>query len=204
LLQLVTANMGELAEAEGDLEQAERLYKQALEQAEAPGEDDRDYDYISRWNARLAAIVQAQGKLDEAATCVSRAWRVAHSIRSMPCLAQALVALGNIRIAQAGLLEKQTLGLGKGLPRVVADKLARRLRLLDHARVDLERVKALGRQVDVETTIRGRLALAHVSFLQGRREEAYTQLRQIILDAQKHELAQVVLRARELLAQVNG
>jgi tetratricopeptide (TPR) repeat protein len=237
LLQLVTANMGELAEADGDLEQAERYYRHALEQAEARNED-RDYDYISRWNARLAAIVQALGKLDEAAICVRRAWNVARSIHSTPCLAQALVALGSIRIAQAIMLEKNSAGTPRLMPyqrngshrengaimlpgvatgielngnsaktlslNPTRDKQARRLRLLSHARIDLEQVLAQGQLVDVETTVRSRLALAHVSFLQGKREEARTQLQQIILDAQSYELAQVVVRARELMEQVNG
>lgn len=196
LLLLVHANLGELAAANGNLDQAEQYYKQALNLAETRLQDR---DYISRWNSGLAAILQAQGKLDEAAICVKRAWDSARAIASTPCLGLALVALGSLRIAQVIVLEKSRSG-----QQAISTKQVEQKRLLQRAYENLQRVLAAGRQVDVETITRSRLNLAHISFLQGKREEAQIQLQQVLTDAEEYELAQVVTRAQQLQEQVNG
>jgi hypothetical protein len=103
-------------------------------------------------------------------------------MRNNPRIGTALVALGNLRIAQA-----QAMPL---LP--VARK-----RLLMHARQDVERALLLP-GLETETKIKGELALAYVSLLLGE-AEACEKITRVIEEAHRCELALIEARARNLL-----
>ncbi len=185
LLSLVYSNWGKLAAATGELEEAEDWYQRALELAEAL---TKDSEYISLWSARLATVLQALGKSTEAIQSVRRAWNTGRAMHNSPCIGQALVTLGNIRIAQA-------IG-AEDLPVV-------QQRLLRHAREDVQRALALD-ELEVETRISGQLALAHITLLQGQRDLARTEIEQALGEAQRYEQAHVETHARRLLEQVNA
>ena len=85
-----------------------------------------------------------RGKLEDAAACVQQALQIAHAMRNLPCAAYALVALGNLRIAQA---------------RTRVDT-----RYLKRAEGTLRHALALP-ALDIETHARGKLALAEVEQL---------------------------------------
>ena len=178
LISLIYYNQAELAAATGDLEEAENLYRSALDLEER----FQDLEYISKWNSGLAAIVQERGKLAEAVQCIKRALHTGRKMQNDPCIGQALVALGNLRITQA-------LSLGcTG---------QRQHHLLLHAQTDIQRALALT-SLDVETRLRGQLALAHIALVLDDRAAAFSALEQVIAEAQRHELAQVVARALQL------
>ncbi len=185
LISLVYGDLGKLAAASDELVEAEDWYRRALELAE---ERTKDREYMSTWNAGLATVLLAQGKVNEAITCLWRAWSIGRAMHNHPCIGLALVTLGNMRIAQAMTAEKLS---------------ARRERLLKLAALDLQRALELV-GLDVETRTRGHLALAHIAFLAGRREEARQKIARVVEEAQRYELALVVMQARQLLEQVNS
>lgn len=180
LLALVYSDWGEMAVATGDLEEAENWYRRALELTE------EDLVYISMWNAGLASVLHERDKLNEATRCLRRAWTIGRSMHNNPCIGLALVTLGNMRISQA-LAARSYPGVFK--------------RLLECAQRDIERALALG-ELEVETRVRGQLALAHIHFLQGKLEPARNELAQVITSAQQYEQALVESRARQLLEEV--
>ncbi len=182
LISLIYYNQAELAAATGDLEEAENLYRRALDLEER----FQDLEYISKWNSGLAAIVQERGKLTEAVRCIKRALYAGRKMQNDPCIGQALVALGNLRITQA---------LSQGCSG------QRQRHLLARAQADIRRALILN-SLDVETRLRGQLALAHISLLLSEHAAAFTALEHVIAEAQRHELAQVVVRALQLQASV--
>ena len=99
LTSVVLHIFGLLAESsgEGGNEEAERYYRRAL----ALAEHINDREYLSTWRADLGGALMKQGKLEEAAAAIQRALHIARSIHNIPCIAHALVAVGNLRIAQA-------------------------------------------------------------------------------------------------------
>ncbi|GCF06942.1 DUF6788 family protein [Dictyobacter arantiisoli] len=176
LLSLVLSNLGELDAAQGNLAQAEEQYRKALELKGDP-------EYTSRWNAGLAGVLQAQGNLRQATTCVCQAFYVARSMQNAPCMGQALVALGNIRIAQA---QDSTISQQK------------QSRLLVLAQKDIQWALAL--KVEAETRMKGNLALALVAALQGKSQQARQGFEEVCAEAQGCEYMQIVTHAQELLA----
>src|SRR5260370_28827956 len=129
----------------------------------AEGVEDREH--TSAWNSALAGVLLVQGKVAEAETCVCRARTIGRAIHRAPCIGLALVALGNLRIAQARTAEPKT------------PNLMRAGRSLQHA-LALEGLV-------VETRLKAQLALAEVSLLMGKREIARTQAQSAMEEARK-------------------
>lgn len=105
LMGVVLHNLGALALSSDNrnLEEAELYFRRSLLMAEQI--DDREY--LSRWNADLAFALVERGNLTEAAHHAARALGVARSMHNTPCAGLALVALGALRLAQAGTCLQQ-------------------------------------------------------------------------------------------------
>ena len=181
LMSVVFHNLGELAAASGDLQEAEALYKKSLLLAEQV----EDREYVSLWNADLAGVFLAEGKLVDAQVCAGRALTTGRAIHNMPCLGLALVALGNLRIAQA---KAETNG---------------GMRNLKRARVSLQRALAL-QGLEVETRVRGQLALAEVFLLMGQREAARGEAARALEEAHRFELVAVLKDCERLLGEIGN
>ncbi|HJT55206.1 MAG TPA: AAA family ATPase, partial [Ktedonobacteraceae bacterium] len=174
LLSVVFHNLGELASYATHLAEAAALYKRSLELAE----QFNDREYLSLWNADLATILQEQGNLAEAKVCVGQALTIGRAIDNTPCIGLALVALGNLRIAQARAIrsyEKRSSGGGHEKPGPTEGRSiggghdeSAPTRLLLAAKASLRHALALP-GLEAETRTRGRLALAHVALLLGNR-----------------------------------
>jgi tetratricopeptide (TPR) repeat protein len=181
LMSVVFHNLGELSAASSDLQEAETLHKKSLLLAEQV----EDREYVSLWNSDLAGVLLAQGKVAGAELCVGRALITARAIHNAPCLGHALVALGNVRIAQA-----------KAETNV-------EIRNLKRARGSLRRALAL-RGLEVETRVRGKLALAEVSLLMGQREAARGEAVRAMEEARRFELVGVLKDCERLLGEIEG
>jgi DNA-binding SARP family transcriptional activator/tetratricopeptide (TPR) repeat protein len=142
LISVIFSNLAELAAASGDLLGAEDWYRRGLDLAEHFG----DLHYVSTWHVGLATVLQAQGKLTEAATCITRAWRIARTMHNAPSIGAALVALAAQRLAKAQSVGKLS---------------SNSMRLLMHAQKDIERALAL-EGLEAETIARGEVILARV------------------------------------------
>jgi predicted ATPase/DNA-binding SARP family transcriptional activator len=190
LVALVISNLGELAASIGNLGEAEDLYRDALGRAESTVDQDREY--VCRWCVGLGEVLQEHDKLAEATHYLCRAWHIARELHSQPCIALAFVGMGNLRIAQASALDDNLDTLGYPSKEALTKQ-----RLLAHARVDLERALGLER-LEMETHTRALLALAQVSLLQQRHEEAQELLSQVRAEARRYELVQVEIQADKL------
>ena len=165
LMSVVFHNLGDLAAASGDVQEAETLYLKGLLLAEQV----EDREYVSLWNCDLAGVLLAQGKLVDARVCVAKALKAARAIRNTPCLGSAMVAMGNVRIAQAQ----------PGTARAMHD--------LKRARTALQRALAL-QGLEVGTRVRGHLALAEVLLLMGQNEAARGEATRALEEANRFEL----------------
>ena len=146
LLSVIFSDLGELAFATGQLAEAEQWYRKAL----ALTEGFNDREYMSRWNTGLANVLLRMGQPNEAAICTLRALKIARSIHNAPCIGMALLALANVRVAQA-----------QNAPR----KLSRtRARLLNHASANIRRILALER-LEAETYCGAQLTQAQIAAL---------------------------------------
>lgn len=177
LMAVVFHNLGELAiSSGGNLSEAEALYRRSL----ALAEQINDREYLSLWNADFAMLLVEQGNLSDAAVYIGRALRIGRVIHNTPGLGLALIALGNLRIAQA-----KTTKAGHSL-------------LLKRAKAILQRALAL-QGLEVETRIRGQLALAEASLLLGDLEQARQTAVQAMEEARRYEIAELVERCKRML-----
>ena len=145
LTSVIFSNLAELATASSEYPAAERWYNKSL--ALAQRFDDREY--LSVWNARLALVLMEQGKVAEATTCICQALRIGRAMHNTPCMSVALVALAQIRVAEASAANH--------LPNV-------RRRLLLHAKDDVQRALSLA-GLESDTREKGASVLAQVEQL---------------------------------------
>lgn len=182
LMGVVYWNLAELAANtdEGDLAEAEHYYKTAISLQERIN----DREYLSKWNAGLAAVLLERGHLEEAKTCAIRALQIGRSMdNNKPCIGSALVALGKVRIALAGQEE------------ISEQERARHLRL---AMKDLRRALALS-GLDADTRMRGRLFLGQLLLLKGQRKKAREEIQSLIAHTRKAEHALIERQAQKML-----
>ena len=187
LMSVVFHNLGELAAYSENLEEAETLYRRSLELA---GQFN-DREYQSLWNADLATILQERGNLAGAEICVGQALTIGRAIHNAPCIGLALVAVGNLRIAQARAKQSND-GRPQGITPIM---------LLRRARTSLGHALALS-GLEAETRTRGQLAMAHVSLLLGEREVAQQQAMQATEEATRYELMGLLARCEQLMREV--
>jgi len=176
LTSLVMSNLGELNAATEQIAEAAKAYMRALKLNDTFG----DREYMSRWNAGLAGVMIEEGRLNEAATSIRQALLVARAMKSQPCIGQALVVLGKLRIEQA---------------QIFPISIEKRGLLLQRAQRDIQRALAL--KVEAETRLKGELVLAHIAYEQGDVVAARTTCESVIAAGQDYIL--IVAEARQLL-----
>jgi predicted ATPase len=181
LMSVVFHNLGDLAAASDDVLEAETYYTKGLQLAEQV----EDREYISLWNCDLADIYLSQGMLVDAQICVVKALKAARAIRNIPCLGLALVALGNVRMAQA------------------RSGTARAMHVLKLARSTLQRALAL-QGLEVETRVRGHLALAEVLLWMGQNEAAREEATRALEEAHRFELMAMLKECELLLNKISS
>jgi tetratricopeptide (TPR) repeat protein len=179
LTAVIYSNLGVLAGRTGDLQEAENWLKRSL----ALAEQTNDQIYLSTWNVDLAAVYQDQGRLVDAGTCIGRALAIGRAMQNAPCIGLALVALANLRVAQADHCR----GDLHGRPPSPRRYLARAAKTLQHA-LAIERLEAEARN-------RGELASAQVNLLLGNLETARVQALHALKKARQYELTWLVARA---------
>ncbi|MGZ3646926.1 MAG: tetratricopeptide repeat protein, partial [Ktedonobacteraceae bacterium] len=181
LMSVVFHNQGDLAAASGDLQEAEAFYTKGLLLAEQV----EDREYVSLWNCDLAGVLLAQGKVLDAQVCVIKALQAARAIRNTPCMGRALIALGNVHIARAK----------SGTTQEVHD--------LKRANSTLQRALSL-QGLEVETRVRGHLALAEVLLLMGQKETAHGEATIALEEARHFEMAAMLKDCEQLLEKIEG
>ena len=184
LTSVIFSNLGELAVRLGNLEEAETLLKRSLTLAER----FNDRVYMSSWNASLSMVLQDQKKFAEAGACIQRALSIGRAMKNIPCIGLALLALGNMRIAQA----QEAQGTSE-------ENINKRFLL--RARATLERLLAL-EGLEAETRTRGQLALAQVSLLLGKLEAAQAQALSATERARQYELTWLLAVGQRLLENI--
>jgi DNA-binding SARP family transcriptional activator len=185
LMGVIAWNQAELAAApgQGDLEEAATLYRKAISYQERLN----DREYLCKWNAYLAAVLQEQGKLDEAQTCVLRSLSIGRAMHNNhPCIGAALVALSTMRIALAERAQD------------LAELHAYHLR---HALQTIERALAL-KELEAETRFKGQLTLVEILLLQGQKARAAEALAVFNQAEPKNEFVLLADQAHTLATQL--
>ncbi|HLZ81111.1 MAG TPA: tetratricopeptide repeat protein, partial [Ktedonobacteraceae bacterium] len=192
LTAVIYSNLGVLAGHTGDLQEAENWLKRSLILAE----QTNDQVYLSTWNAELATVYQDQGRLAGAGMYIGRALMIGRAMRNDPCIGYALVAVGNLRIAQAR-------EAGDDEPRPYGRSVGRhgRERFLARAKKSLQRALTFDR-LEAGARNLGQLTLAQVNFLQGDTESARIQALHALKKARQYELTWLVARSLHLLGDI--
>jgi predicted ATPase len=180
LTSVVYSNMAELSLSLHHLSEAEDLYRRAL----ALTERFKDRSYMSRWNVGLGRVLQAERKFEDAIHYLALGLRIGRAMHNHPCISNALVAIANMRIAQAKLHDPQLTHLHG--------------RLLANARRLVERALGLD-GIEAETRLNGQLMLAHIALLLGNTAQAQAEISHIRDQARSLELLHIADRAEALL-----
>jgi hypothetical protein len=157
------------------------LYKKSLLLAEQV----EDREYVSLWNSDLAGVFLAERNLVDAEVCVRRALTTGRAIHNTPCLALALIALANLRIAQA------------------KEETHKAISNLKRARNSLKRALAL-QGLEVETRVQAQLALAEVYLLMGQREAARREAVSALEESQQFKLVKRLKDCERLLGKIDS
>ena len=184
LTSVVYSNLGILAARTGKLLEAEDWFRRGLGLAE----QINDQVYVSMWNTLLSDVLQQQGKLPAAQTCLCHALKLGRRVGNIPCIGFALVASGNLRIAEARATSKR-------------DNTTRRTRYLKRASNTLHHALSL-EGLEAETRAEGQLAMAQVSLLLGNHDDALKQAEVVLAKVQAHELVWLVERTQELIGEI--
>jgi tetratricopeptide (TPR) repeat protein len=193
-MSVVFANLGILAARPGDLPEAEACHKKALVLA---GQVN-DPVYVSAFHAYLTTVMQDQGKVNEAKVSLRRALKISRAMNFTPCIGIALVVLGQLRIAQALVVQENSSG-STGTAKLRATSSY--THFLRKARISLQRALSL-EGLEAETRTEGRLALAKVAFLLGEIDEARQQALQVMREAQRYEQIWLLACAQRLMGDI--
>ena len=186
LTSVVYSNLGILAARSGKFTEAEEWFQRGLLLAE----QINDQVYVSMWNTLLSDVFQQQGKLSSAQTCVCCALILGRKVDNVPCIGLALVAAGNLRIAQAKATNTQ-------------QDMAQRTRYLTRASRTLQHALTL-EGLEAEARAEGQLAMAQVALLSGNYKEALHQAEVVLAEVQAHEFVWLTERAQELIEEIRA
>jgi tetratricopeptide (TPR) repeat protein len=180
-------NLGVLARRRGHLAEAEGWYRQGLDLAL----QINDPVYISLLRSYLASVLREQGRFGEASALLLRSLTLGRAMHNVPCLGVALVALGQLRMAQVAH-EEHASSTGS----------TKRSQSLWRARATLQRALTF-EEVEVETRTEGLVALAQVSLLLGDLESAYGQAIEALELAQQSEQRALIAQAKQVLGTIH-
>lgn len=187
LQYVVLGNLGVLATRFGNLMEAEDSFRQGVVLAEQLN----DPVYLSVLHIYLAVVLQEQGRFSEAGKSLLRALAISRARHITPCVGQALVASGNMRLMQALLMRETT----SATPEEA-------MRVLKRARGTLQHALLIKGQ-EAETRTEGQLIMAHVSMLVGEMEVAHQQATHALEEARRFELMWLIARAQSLLGSIS-
>ena len=171
-MSVAFANLGILSARLGDLPEAETFFKRGITLAEQVN----DPVYVSLWQCCTGYVLQDQGKMIEAKLSLRGALTISRAMNFTPCIGVALVVLGQLRIAQALLVQENNSGSTGPLERSATSSYTH---LLRKARISLQRALSL-EGLEAETRTEGQLALARVAFLMGEVDGARQQALQVM------------------------
>lgn len=194
MIAVVTGNLGEQATRSGNLIEAEEWFRRSLAVAGRINEPE----HVSWCSVALAGTLQDLGQFAEAAACIRRALLISRSMKSARSTGGALVALGDLRVAQAIISCKLE---GRDPERRSPAIPPRCHQLLLRARSTVRRALSL-EGLDVETEIEGRLILASVYLLLDDLPQAEQLARETLKDAAACELTRLHARALRLQGRI--
>jgi predicted ATPase/DNA-binding SARP family transcriptional activator len=194
IMSVAFGNLGILSARFGDLPEAETCFKRGITLAEQVN----DPVYVSLCHAYLTTVMQDQGKMNEAKLSLRRALTISRTMNFTPCIGIALVILGQLRIAQALVVQENDSDLLETIKRPANSSYTH---LIRRARISLQRALAL-EGLEAETRTEGQLALARVALLLGEIDEAQQQAVQAMNEAQRYEQTWLLACAQRLMGSI--
>jgi tetratricopeptide (TPR) repeat protein len=190
LVPFVLANLSLIEMRRGNLIEAES----GLAQGIALTEHLNDAMHLSNWCTYQSSVLLDQGKLAEASHVLYRAWRIAKALHITPYIGFAQVVLGEIRIAQAMLMD---------IAESADQPAKKKIRTLERAkRILLSTIAIEG--LEAETRTEGRVALGQAMLLLGEIEQAHNVATQALVEAQQFELTWLLARTQRLLGSIHA
>jgi tetratricopeptide (TPR) repeat protein len=188
LVAFIFGNLGVIEMQQGNLVEAENEFKQGI----ALTERVNDSLHFSMWYAYLSSVLLDQGKIAEANPVLCRAWKFGRTMHILPYIGLAQVVLGEMRIAQAIMID-----LEESKDRSDKEKI----RTLEKARrILLSTVTMKG--LEAETRTEGRVALGQALLLLRDVEQAQNVVMQALEEAQQCELMWLIARAQRVLGSI--
>jgi DNA-binding SARP family transcriptional activator/Tfp pilus assembly protein PilF len=194
IMSVAFGNLGILATRSGNLPESEAYYKQALVLAEQVN----DPVYLSFLQGYQASTLLFQAKIKDAMVSLRQALAISRAMNLTACMGIALVVLGQLRIAQALLIQENSSGSSKRVKRQAPSSF---MHLLLKAEISLQRALSL-EGLEAETRTEGQLALAMVAFLLDEIDEAHQQAIQVVDQAQRYEQVWLMASAQRLMGSI--
>jgi len=187
-----SGNLGTIAIRLGSLETAETYFRRGL----ALAEQVHDVVYISFWNNCLAMVVQNQLRFDDAKKALLESIKIGRAIKFVPSIGYVLVAIGQLRIAQA--LNRQL--DNNHLSPLSKDHYSSK-QLLCRARDTLQHALLL-EGLEAEARTEGLLAQAQVSFLLSDITNAEQIIQQALEEATRYNQVWLLACSQRLLGSI--
>ena len=190
---IVLVNLGILAARLGNVIEAEKWYRQALDSIIQTNE----LFYISLFSTYIAMALIEQGKLDEAAPLLLHALKVSRSHHISPCIGFALVALGQWRLARAIATEQGTSLFTNDQQNCAKNPIEQ---LLLRAQTTIERALTFN-GLEADAVLQGQLLLTRIALLRDQVGTAYSLAAQTCDNAFASDFVWLQAASQCLLAQ---
>ncbi len=188
LISYAIGNLGLLDLRVGNLVDAETELRRGIRVAECvndPMSTSMQYSY-------LASVLQEQGKLSEAQSMIHRALTIGRGMHIIPYVGLTLVAIANLRIAQAMVHDFDT---------DITLSSKQKERLLQRAKQTCQHALSY-EGIEAETRIEGQLAQVQAQLQLHEVEAAYQQVHQTLWEAHQSNLTWLIARAQRMLGAI--
>ncbi len=189
LVSFALGNLGILDLRSGRLADSEAEFTRSIDTVESIN----DPITTSLWYTYLGITLLEQGEFERAIPALFRALSISRAMHVMPYIGLALVAIGELRIAQALIAD-----LEKGHKEDFRESVTLNL---NRARKTLQHALAL-EEMEAETRTEGRIALAQVMLLLGDTATAQQLAQQALEEARQFELTWLIARAQRVLGSI--
>jgi DNA-binding SARP family transcriptional activator len=193
-IAFATGNLADVLARCGDLLGAEAYFKRSLEVAERIN-DRRELSWCC---VEFAQALKDQGNLRGALEHIRRALALGRSIKNDNIIAYALIALAELRVAQATTICNLQL-IDPGEHALLEHPVC--YRLLLRAKAALQRALAL-EGLQAEVIAEGQRVMALVSFLFGDLETARQRAMQTLEEASQHQITRELARTHRLIGRI--
>ncbi len=185
---IASGNLGLVALRLGNLSDSEQWFLEGIKRAK----NINDPVYMSLSQSVLASVLHSKGKIAEARENLYLALQLSRSVRIPPCIGQALVVLGNIRVFNV---------LYDNAEKATREFDRKQIQRLESAKRTVLRALQL-KNIETEITLEGQLTLAYIELLLGSGNAALELSLKAMQEASQVELVWLVAQSKRVLGEI--